>query len=521
MIDEETCFRAAQAKDPRFDGRFFTAVTTTGIYCRPSCPAMTPRREHMVFYPSAAGAQSAGFRACKRCRPDAAPGSPEWNLRADLVGRAMRLIADGFVDREGIGGLASRLGYSSRQLHRQLRAELGASPIELARAQRAETARLLLESSALTISSVAFAAGFASIRQFNDTIRAIYACTPSELRALAKTRRPHGGGAALSLRLAYRAPIELEPLLDFLGQRAVPGVEERVGGTYRRVLDLPHATAIVHLSAGPEGGRAHYVNAQLQLGDLRDLTAAVGRCRRLLDLDADPETIRSALGEDELLAPLVGTHPGRRVPGAVDPCELAVRAVLGQQVSVAGARTLAGRLADAHGARLGTENEDGTLCVAFPRVEVLAGLDPATLPLPTSRGRALVGLCEALASGKVVLDPGSDRDEVERELLELPGIGPWTTAYIRMRALSDPDAFLSSDLGLRRALERLGMPGDPAAALARAEAWRPWRAYALQHLWGSLATGSGAVPTVPAPSSRTTSTRASTSTRATTTRSTT
>jgi AraC family transcriptional regulator, regulatory protein of adaptative response / DNA-3-methyladenine glycosylase II len=478
--DFERCYRAVRSKDDRFDGWFVTAVTSTGIYCRPSCPAVTPRRRNVRFLPSAAAAQRAGFRACKRCRPDASPGSPEWNVRADVVGRAMRLIADGCVEREGVAGLAGRLGFSERHVHRQLVAELGAGPLALARAQRAQTARLLIETTALPFTELAFAAGFPSIRQFNETVRAVFAATPTELRRDARTR-PSGERAALSLRLRYRPPLAAGSLLAFLGARAIPGIEEWTGGRYRRVLALPHGPGVVELAAS--GRRAH-VDCELRLADLRDLAAAVQRCRRLLDLDADPLAVAEVLGADPLLAPLVHAAPGRRVPGAVDGAELAVRAVLGQQVSVAGARTLAARLARALGDPL--PQPDGTLTHAFPSAAAIAAADPAALPLTRARAQALVALCRALEDGSLALDPGADRAAARERLLTLPGVGPWTTEYVAMRALGDPDAFPAADLGVRRALERLGRSGDPSAATALAARWRPWRAYAVQHLWATL-----------------------------------
>lgn len=484
VMDHELCYRAVQSRDPRFDGWFITAVTSTGIYCRPSCPAVTPRRANVRFYPTAAAAQAAGFRACRRCRPDATPGSPDWNVRTDLVGRAMRLIADGVVDREGVAALAARLGYSERQLHRQLVAEVGAGPQALARAQRAQTARLLLETTDLQVSEVAFASGFASIRQFNDTVREVFTVTPTELRRQGM-RRGHAVPGSVGLRLPYRAPFDGHGLLRFLGDRAVPGVEEHADGAYRRSLGLPHGAGVVELADGPG-----YVRCTLQLSDLRDLSAAVQRCRRLLDLDADPVAVDELLGADALLAPLVRERPGRRVPGHVDGDELAVRAVVGQQVSVAGARTLAGRVVARYGKRL--TSPVGTLTHLFPTAAALADADPADLPLPTARRRAVLALARELASGGVRLDPGADRAEAERLLSALPGFGPWTVAYVRMRALGDPDAFLPTDLGVRRALHRLGRPSDPASAAALARRWRPWRAYALQHLWGIDTTTRGA-----------------------------
>jgi AraC family transcriptional regulator, regulatory protein of adaptative response / DNA-3-methyladenine glycosylase II len=479
--DAERCYRAVQAKDARFDGWFFTAVTTTGIYCRPSCPAITPKRANVRFYPSAAAAQLAGFRACKRCRPDATPGSPEWNVRADVVGRAMRLIADGVVDREGVSGLAARLGYSERHLHRQLVAEVGAGPIALARAQRAQTARVLIETTDLPFAHVAFGAGFASIRQFNDTVREVFASTPSELRRKVPTRAAATSSAAgtISLRLPVRQPFDGDGLLAFLGPRAVPGIEEVSGGTYRRTLDLANGTAIISVTPFPD-----HVGCTLRLHDLRDLSSAVQRARRLMDLDADPAAVTELLGVDEFLAPLVAKSPGRRSPGHVDGAELALRAVLGQQVSVAAARTHAARLVVVAGTPL--DEPDGTLTHVFPRPAAVAELDPSLLAMPERRKSTMRLLARGLADGPLAIDPGVDRVALEAQLTTLPGIGAWTVAYIALRALGDPDVFMETDLGVRRALERLGGTSDPRAAAARAEDWRPWRSYALHHLWASL-----------------------------------
>lgn len=484
MIEDfESRYRAASSRDARFDGWFIVAVTSTGIYCRPSCPAITPQRRNVQFYPTAAAAQTAGFRACLRCRPDAAPGSPEWDLRADVAGRAMRLINDGLVDREGVTGLARRLGYTERHLGRMLVEEVGAGPLALARARRAHTARLLVETTELPVTEVAFAAGFSSVRQFNDSFRAVFAATPTELRR--KNRR---GDApvpeTLSLRLPFRKPFDAAGLLRFLGERAVPGVEEFDGAAYRRALRLPYGAGVVALR-GEDG----YVRCDLRLEDMRDLGPAVERCRRLLDLDADPVAILEHLRADRLLGPLVRGTPGRRVPRTVDGAELALRAVLGQQVSVAGARTLAGRLVQLCGEPLPDPIAGSNgLTHLFPSPSAVAGSDLESLGMPAGRREALRRLAHALAGGEVFADPGAGREETERRLLSIKGIGPWTVAYVAMRALGDPDAFLPTDLGVRRAVERLGGDGDPASVATLAERWRPWRAYATQYLWSSLAT---------------------------------
>jgi AraC family transcriptional regulator of adaptative response / DNA-3-methyladenine glycosylase II len=476
VLDHETCYRAVSSRDARFDGWFVTAVTTTGIYCRPSCPATTPRRRNVTFFPTAAAAQLGGFRACRRCRPDASPGSPEWNVRSDTVARAMRLIGDGAVDRDGVGGLAARLGYSERQLHRLLVAEVGAGAQALARAQRAHTARVLVETTDLRLSEVAFAAGFASIRQFNDTVRAVFATTPRDLREKAARRGAAAVPGTMVLRLATRRPFDGPWLLDLLASKSVPGVESYDGSTFRRALLLPHGEATVDLTPADD-----HVLATLRMEDPRDVVPAVARCRRLLDLDADSAAVDQTLGADPLLHALVSSRPGIRVPGAVDGAEMAVKAVIGQQVSVAGARTVAGRLVTAYGKPL--TRPDGGLTHHFPTADALAALDPETLPMPRARARTLVGLAAAVAGGDLDLDPGADRDSVQAALLAMPGVGPWTADYLRMRVLGDPDSFLASDLGVRRGLERLGAPGDPRSAARQAEAWRPWRSYALMHLW--------------------------------------
>jgi AraC family transcriptional regulator, regulatory protein of adaptative response / DNA-3-methyladenine glycosylase II len=477
--DSDRMWQAIEAGDPRFDGWFFCGVKTTGIYCRPGCPARTPKRENVRFFLSAAAAQSAGFRACKRCRPDATPGSPEWDLRADLIGRAMRLIADGVVDREGVRGLADRLGYTERHVHRQLVAVVGAGPLALARAQRARTARILLETTTLSITGVAFAAGFQSVRQFNATVQEVFAMTPTALRARARRHGRHEDSGALSLRLPYRSPLDGDGLIAFLGLRAVPGVEEAIDGVYRRSLRLAHGTGIVELA--PADG---YVHARYRLEDLRDLASAMQRSRALLDLDSDPRSVTDVLGGEPLLGLLVAKAPGRRVAGAVDGHELAVRAVLGQQVSLRGARTLAGRLVADHGERL--ERPLGAVTHVFPSAEALTGVQEAKLAMPAPRRRGLLALARALASGELVIDAGADRAEARRRMLALPGIGRWTAEYIAMRALRDPDAFPSSDLGVRHALEQLNLDGSPKSAERLAERWRPYRSYAVQHLWASL-----------------------------------
>jgi AraC family transcriptional regulator of adaptative response / DNA-3-methyladenine glycosylase II len=544
--DFDTYYRAVASRDPRFDGRFFTGVTTTGIYCRPICPARTPKPENVRFFRVAAAAEAAGFRTCRRCRPDKVPGSPDWNVRADLAGRALRLIADGAADQQdGVAVLARTLAVSERHLHRVLVAELGVGPLTLARSRRAQTARLLLESTALPVSDVAFAAGYGSIRQFNDSVREAFGATPSEIRvrfgsgatAAELAGSAVDGDGALTLRLTYRTPFDFAALLGWFGDRAIPGVDEVAGIgrdlVYRRALRLPHGTGQVELRDDESVGVVH---ARLVIDDLRDVAVAVRRCRDLLDLDADPAQVDAVLAGDPALAPLVAARPGLRVPGAVDGFEIAVRAVLGQQISVAAARTMAARLvqrfaavelaaeaalvpeaavsafggsATASGSAsvstpataTGPEPESGSAANPdttapaghfvdkkadlnpFPRPETLADGDYEGLGLTRRTAATLRALAAAVASGDLTLDRGVDRTEARAKLLAVPGIGPWTADYIALRVFGDPDAFPVGDLIVRRQAERRGLPGAEKALLAHAEAWRPWRAYAALHLW--------------------------------------
>ncbi|HEX7745157.1 MAG TPA: AlkA N-terminal domain-containing protein [Micromonosporaceae bacterium] len=503
-LDFERCYRAVDSRDQRFDGCFYTGVTSTGIYCRPSCPAVTPKRRNVRFYPSAAAAQRAGFRACRRCRPDAAPGSPEWDVRADVVGRAVRLIRDGVVDREGVPGLASRLGYTERHLNRMVTAELGAGPLALARAQRAQTARILAETTDLGLADIAFAAGFSSVRQFNDTVREVYGVPPSGLRHPGRRGPAETNGGMVRLRLAYRPPLHAGALLDFLALRAIPGVEEVAAGSYQRALRLPHGPATVNLAPRPGS-----VEATLRLTDVRDLAPAVARCRRLLDLDADPEAIDATLAADPALAAAVAKDPGVRVPRSVDGFEMAVRAIVGQQISVSGARTVLARLVAAASARhqadqgiggsegpaerrdsLGQREEaaGSPALQAVPTPEEVLDLPDGAFAMPASRRATIRSLARMVADGGLDLEPGADRAEATARLGALPGIGPWTCGYVAMRGIGDPDVFLPTDLGVRRGAAALRLPDEPAALEAHAALWRPWRSYAVIRLWTATAT---------------------------------
>ncbi len=480
-LDFDLCYRAISSRDARFDGRFITAVTSTGIYCRPICPAQTPRPANVRFYPCVAAAEAAGFRACRRCRPETSPGSPDWNLRADLVARALRLIAEGVVDAEGVGGLARRLAVSERHLHRELVAEVGAGPLALARTRRAQTARLLLDQTALPITTVAFAAGFASIRQFNETMQASFGRPPTALRRGGSEGLE--GAGELVLRLPYRPPLDSATLLAYFARRAVAGLEEVVGGVYRRTVALPrsHGALEFDLRAAPG-----YVSLRVALDTLADLGLLTTRCRYLLDLEADPGAISAALTGDALLSPLVAARSGLRVAGTLDGFETAVRTVVGQGISVAAAGVVLARLV----ARLGQPlaQPRGALTHLFPAPGAVASGDLAGLGLTAARVTALRTLAAAVAAGDLVLDRGADRAETQTRLLAIPGIGHWTAATIAMRALGDPDALPAGDLVLRQALGERGRPLTAYQVAARAEGWRPWRAYAAAHLWASVAS---------------------------------
>ncbi len=465
VTDHEACYRAVQARDARFDGRFCTAVTTTGIYCRPSCPARTPKSGNVLFYACAAAAEEAGFRACKRCRPESAPGDPDWDRRGDLVARAVRLIADGAAAEGGVPGLARRLHVSERHLRRLFVDELGAGPLQVAATRRLALARLLLDQTDLPVTQVAFAAGFASIRRFNDAMARAYGSAPSTMR---QCRRPPPPGA-LRVRLPARPPFAGQAVLAFLGAHTTPGVEEVVDGTYRRVV---HGGI---LAATPDSSG---LTVALSVDDVRFVGPLVGAARRLFDLDCDPGAVAEVLGVDPLLQPALAATPGIRLPGATDGFEAAVRTVLGQQVSVAGATTLAGRVVRVCGEPL--DDPTGGLTHRFPSAAVLATADLSGIGLTTGRVASIRALSEAVADGRLDLSPAADREAAGALLLSLPGIGPWTAALVAARALGDPDALPASDLALRRAA---GL--DTRALLARAEAWRPWRSYATFALWAA------------------------------------
>lgn len=480
-------YRAIDARDPRFDGQFFTAVRSTGIYCRPSCPARTPKAENVTFYETSAAAHEAGYRACKRCLPEAVPGTPAWNLRSDVAGRAMRLINDGAISRMGVEGLATRLGYSSRQLSRILSHELGAGPLSLARASRAQTARTLLVSTSMKLADVAFAAGFNSVRQFNDTINEVFALTPTALRATAKPLGPEGrqaGATSLTLNLPFREPFDTG-IFDFLAARAVPGIELASPTTYARTVRLPRGNAAftVEYDAGARGGALTLAVSAL---DLHDLPVLLSRVRRLFDLDADPVAVDEALAADARLGPSVNEIPGIRVPGAVDPQELLIRAMIGQQITVAAARTALTQLSDA-GTRLPEGHAGHALGLdrLFPTAEEIARFGAGLLRGPQRRIDSVLSAAGAMASGELDFDYGDGRQTLADKLLPLPGVGPWTVGYVAMRVIGDPDVFLANDAAVRNGLKNLaaaeGLPADFRNV-------SPWRSYATMHLWRAAAS---------------------------------
>ncbi|MDN4473111.1 AlkA N-terminal domain-containing protein [Demequina zhanjiangensis] len=497
MWDDDTRYAVIRGRDARYDGQFFTGVLTTGIYCRPSCPARTPARKNVRFFRTAAAAQAEGFRSCRRCRPEATPGSPSWDVTGDVAARAMGLIDDGIVDREGVDGLSSRLGYSRRQLQRILVDEVGAAPLALATAHRLHTARALLEHTTLAMVEVAHASGFGSVRQFNEAAQAGWGLTPTQVRDgrrgsaartdvhpppdPARSKLSAERAVSLELRLRVRTPFDGHRLLAFLAARAVPGLERAESRSHTRTLRLHHGPAIVTLT--PDESE---VRARVTLSDPRDLGATVARCRAMLDLDADPEAVAEVLRADAALAPLVAEAPGLRVPGTADRFETLLRAVIGQQVSVAGAATTFGAIVDRWGARAPAWAGEGWRML--PEPETLTEIDPHVGLMPASRWSAVIAVARGVAAGEIDVSPGADRSAVRRVLRGIRGIGDWTVDYVMLRAYADPDAFPATDLVLRK------VTGIGAAELSRrAERWRPWRAYAAQHLWSASAEGRGYV----------------------------
>jgi len=484
-MDHDACYRALSTRDARFDGRLFVGVRTTGIYCRPICPARTPNRENVTFYPSAAAAQAAGFRPCLRCRPETSPDLALWRGTANTVARALALIETGGLDDTSVEALADRLGVGERQLRRLFRQHLGASPIAVAQTRRVLLAKQLLHETRLSMAEVAMAAGFGSVRRFNETFRGLFGRPPAALRRAGAAEQTTG---VVSLRLAYRPPYDWEAMLAFLAARAIPGVEVVADGRYARTIGLREGQGVLTVEAAARDR----VSVTLRFPDLRALPTIIARVRRVFDLAADPVAIGAHLRVDPRLAPLVVARPGLRVPGAWDGFELAVRAILGQQITVPAASGLAGKLVRAYGEPMPDAGgvAEG-LTHLFPTPDRLAGADLSALGMPRPRAAALSSLARAVAADPMIFGPRRSLEEALDRLRALDGVGEWTAQYIAMRQLREPDAFPAADIGLLRAMAAAnGRRPTSAQLLVHAERWRPWRAYAALHLWASAKAAS-------------------------------
>ncbi len=477
-LDHDACYRAIALRDTRFDGRFFTAVKTTGTYCRPVCPARTPRSQNVTFYPTAAAAQAAGFRPCLRCRPEAAPERGAWRGTSNTVSRALSLIELGALDEGRVDALAERLGVGERQLRRLCRQHLGASPVAVAQTRRVLLAKQLIHETSLPMTEIAFASGFRSIRRFNETFLDLYGRAPCALRRAGGRETSRAAEGKISLLLRYQPPYDWPGVLEFLRRRAIPGIERVADGSYSRTIQLGGRQGIVSV----QPAEANSLRASIRFPRLSALPVIIARLRRVFDLAADPVSISAHLAKDPALAPLVAKRPGLRVPGAWDGFELAIRAVLGQQITVPAAIRLAGRLVAAHGAPLGVPDRD--LTHVFPLAGALATADLTSLGMPRSRAATLSAVAAAVVADPGIFSAARGLDEAVERLRAIPGIGEWTAHYIALRQLREPDAFPAADVGLVRAFAELEGRRRSARELAdRAERWRPWRAYAAQHLW--------------------------------------
>lgn len=481
-MDFEACRRAFLTRDPRFDGRIFGAVKTTGIYCRPICPARTPKPANMTFYPTAAACQEAGYRPCLRCRPETAPDLGAWRGTSNTVSRALALIEAGAMDAGDVDALASRLGVGERQLRRLFKQHLGASPVAVAQTRRVLLAKQLIQETMLPMAEVALASGFGSVRRFNETFQQLFRRPPGDLRR-SKAEEATAAAGGITVRLPYRAPYDWAAMIDFLAARAIPGVEAVTPRRYARTLTVDGERGVVIVTPGS----GDFLVAEIRFPKVRALPAVIARIRRVFDLTADPALIGAHLSQDPALAPRVAARPGLRAPGAWDGFELAVRAILGQQITVTAARGLAAKLVEAYG-----EPIDDPAAVklglsrAFPTPDRLVGQDIAALGMPKARGAALEALAGTVAADPTIFTPRADLESAIAALKALPGVGEWTAQYIALRELREPDAFPQADIGLMRAMaDETGLRPNPAELLARAEAWRPWRAYAAQHLWAS------------------------------------
>ena len=479
-MDRTACYRAISTRDGRFDGRLFVGVKTTGIYCRPICPARTPKFENVSFHASAAAAQEAGFRPCLRCRPEISPELAFWRGTSNTVSRALALIESGGLDDNDVEGLAARLGVGGRQLRRLFRQHVGASPVAVAQTRRVLLAKQLIHDTSLPMAEVALASGFNSVRRFNETFRQLFGRPPAALRRTRdKTRREAG---ALSVRLAYRPPYDWDAMLSFLRARAIPGVEIVCGDSYRRTIAIGHNSGVVSVQPADN----NRIDVRVRFPDMAALPSIIARVRRVFDLAADPDTIAAHLALDGALAPLVKARPGLRVPGAWDGFELAVRAIFGQQITVAAATKLLGRLVQAFGDQLPPATREEGLSHLFPSTARVAKADLATLGMPAARAEAVTSLAQAISADPAIFSRGASLEDAIRKLRSLPGIGEWTAQYIAMRELREPDAFPAADIGLLRAMtDGAGRRPSPSELLSRSEGWRPWRAYAALHLWAA------------------------------------
>jgi AraC family transcriptional regulator of adaptative response / DNA-3-methyladenine glycosylase II len=488
LPDKETCYRALESRDPRFDGLIYVGVKSTGIYCRPVCPARTAKYENCTFYGSAAAAQEAGYRPCLRCRPETAPEFASWRGTSNTVFRALALIAEGALDgRDGsVDALAERLGVGERQLRRLFLQHLGASPIAVAQTRRVLFAKHLVHETHISMTEVALAAGFSSLRRFNEVFQDLFHRPPSALRRRSSTSRP-SAEAGIALRVRYRPPYDWESMLNFLEARAIPGVETVEKGRYRRTVEIGGSVGSIAVTHLPQ---RQSLNVTIHFPNVQSLPAIVNRVRRLFDVGADIETIDEHLSHDPQLAPWVALRPGLRAPGGWDGFELAVRAILGQQVSVAAARRLAGKLVALHGEPVpGNSDNPPGLARTFPSAERLAAAASIGLGMPTARLKALKALALAAADDPNLFRPFGRIEEAIARLRAIPGIGEWTAQYIALRAIREMDAFPASDIGLLRGVAKVdGASATPTSLLRRAESWRPWRAYAAQHLWAADAT---------------------------------
>jgi AraC family transcriptional regulator of adaptative response / DNA-3-methyladenine glycosylase II len=479
-LDHDACYRAISLRDARFDGRFFTGVKTTGIYCRPVCPARTPQSKNVTFFPSAAAAQEAGFRPCLRCRPETAPDLGAWRGTSNTVSRALSLIELGALNEARVDDLADRLGVGERQLRRLFRQHLGASPIAVAQTRRIHLAKQLIHETRLPMAEIAFASGFKSVRRFNEAFLALFHRSPRELRRIGGEDVSAGPKGEIELLLRYHPPYDWPQMIEFLRRRAIAGIEQVTAKSYARTVELDGVQGTVEV----EPAEKNALRARVRFPKLSALPEIIARLRRVFDLAADPLAISAHLAKDPALAPLVKARPGLRVPGAWDGFELATRAVLGQQISLAAAARLAGRLVSSHGRPL--LEPEGDLTHVFPGPEALAKADLSKLGMPRARAAALSAVAATAISDPHLFDANSELEDAILKLRAIRGVGEWTAQYIALRQLREPDAFPAADLGLMRAFARReGQKRSSSELIARSLSWRPWRAYAAQHLWAA------------------------------------